>query len=146
MQAERLARGEPIEIVRTQREMVNLDVQITAAEISATADILKETGFFDDYQLGSDSPGSDGTVPADSETSETVASEDPQPTIKQRAALALQDTREVFYGGATGGGKSDWPLMEALEYVDILGYSGILLRESYANLKPRTGRSHASTG
>ena len=44
MQAERLARGEPIEIVRTQGEMVSLDVQITPAEISATADILKEAG------------------------------------------------------------------------------------------------------
>ena len=52
--------------------MMSLDVQITAAEVTATADILKEAGFFDDYQLGSNSP-----VPADSETSETVASEYP---------------------------------------------------------------------
>ena len=72
MQAERLARGEPIEIVRTQGGMMSLDVQITAAEVTATADILKESGFFDDYQLGSNSP-----VPADSETSETVAAEYP---------------------------------------------------------------------
>ena len=43
-------------------------VQITAA----AADILKEAGFFDDYQLGSNSP-----VPADSETFETVATEAP---------------------------------------------------------------------
>ena len=57
MQAERLARGEPIEIVHTQGEMVSLDVQITAAEISATAGILKEAGFFDDYQLGSNAAG-----------------------------------------------------------------------------------------
>ena len=62
----------PIEIVHTQGEMVSLDVQITAAEISATAGILKEAGFFDDYQLGSNSP-----VPADSETSETVATTNP---------------------------------------------------------------------
>ena len=40
----------------------------------------------------------------------------------------------MFYGGAAGGGKSDWLLMEALEYVDVPSYSGILFRESFANL------------
>lgn len=39
-----------------------------------------------------------------------------RPTPKQRAAMCLNHIRELFYGGALGGGKSDWLLMEALQY------------------------------
>lgn len=55
------------------------------------------------------------------------------PTPKQ-AAFMLLDTREAFYGGAAGGGKSDALLMCALQYVDTPGYSAILFRKSYADL------------
>lgn len=55
------------------------------------------------------------------------------PTPKQ-AAFMLLDSREAFYGGAAGGGKSDALLMSALQYVDIQGYSAILFRKSYADL------------
>ncbi len=51
------------------------------------------------------------------------------PTPKQRAALLLNDM-ELFYGGAAGGGKSSWLLMAALQYVDIPGYSALILRAS----------------
>ena len=41
------------------------------------------------------------------------------PFPKQLAALMLADSREVFFGGAAGGGKSDWLLMEALRFADM---------------------------
>lgn len=57
-----------------------------------------------------------------------------RPFPKQEAALWLSDVPEVFYGGAAGGGKSDWLLMAALQYVDTPGYSALLLRRSYEDL------------
>ena len=56
------------------------------------------------------------------------------PTPKQRAFLLMNDTREVLYGGAAGGGKSIAQLMGALQFVDIPGYSAILFRRTYADL------------
>lgn len=53
--------------------------------------------------------------------------------------------REVLYGGAAGGGKSDWLLMAALQYVDVPGYSAIIFRTTYAALALPGGlipRSH----
>jgi len=41
---------------------------------------------------------------------------------------------EVLYGGAAGGGKSDAILMAALEYVDIPGYSALILRRDFQRL------------
>lgn len=56
-----------------------------------------------------------------------------EPSEKQSAFLLL-DCREAFYGGAAGGGKSDALLMSALQYFDIPGYSGILLRRTFREL------------
>lgn len=56
------------------------------------------------------------------------------PTPKQRAFLLMNDTKELLYGGAAGGGKSIAQLMGALQYVDIPGYSAILFRKTYADL------------
>lgn len=40
----------------------------------------------------------------------------------------------MFYGGAAGGGKSDWLLMGALEYVDVPDYAAIIFRRSFTDL------------
>lgn len=55
------------------------------------------------------------------------------PTPIQRAFLLLGD-REVFFGGAVGGGKSDALLMAALQYVDVPGYAAILFRRTFQDL------------
>ena len=55
------------------------------------------------------------------------------PTPKQAEFLACQ-AKEVFYGGAAGGGKSDALLMAALAYVDVPGYAALLLRRTFADL------------
>lgn len=41
---------------------------------------------------------------------------------------------EIFYGGAAGGGKSDWLLMGALQYVDQPDYAAIIFRRTYMQL------------
>ena len=56
------------------------------------------------------------------------------PSERQELFLGLSDTREVFYGGAAGGGKSSCLLMAALEHVNTAGYSALLLRRTYADL------------
>jgi predicted phage terminase large subunit-like protein len=56
------------------------------------------------------------------------------PTPKQIVFLLSNHIREVFYGGAAGGGKSDVMLMAALQFVDVPGYSAIIFRKTYADL------------
>lgn len=71
-----------------------------------------------------------------------------KPTPKQ-AAFLLLNQREAFYGGAARGGKSDALLMGAAQYVDIPGYSALLLRRTSPQLTRADGlipRSHAWFG
>lgn len=56
------------------------------------------------------------------------------PTGKQLAFCMLDTYREVGYGGAAGGGKSDALLMAALQYVDVPGYAALILRKTFADL------------
>ena len=57
-----------------------------------------------------------------------------KPTSKQFEFLFYADVLEGFYGGAAGGGKSDALLMAALQFVDIPGYSALILRRTFADL------------
>lgn len=50
---------------------------------------------------------------------------------------------EALYGGAAGGGKSEALLAEALRYVHVPGYDGLILRRTYTELeKSLIPRSH----
>lgn len=60
------------------------------------------------------------------------------PTEKQSAFLLLP-VKEAFYGGAAGGGKSIALLMGGLQYLDVPGYSGILIRRSSKDLRQPGG-------
>lgn len=52
----------------------------------------------------------------------------------KQAAFLLAREREAFFGGAAGPGKSDALLAGALQYVDVPGYSALILRRTYADL------------
>ncbi len=66
-----------------------------------------------------------------------------RPTAAQRAALAC-GAYELLYGGAAGGGKSDYLLMAPLRWVHLAASRAILFRRSFPELE-RTliARSHA---
>lgn len=55
------------------------------------------------------------------------------PTEKQRQALEIKG-KELFFGGAAGGGKSDYLLAAALEYADQEGYAALILRRTLQDL------------
>jgi predicted phage terminase large subunit-like protein len=56
-----------------------------------------------------------------------------RPTARQ-ALFLTSPTLEVLYGGAGGGGKSDALLAAAAQYVEVPGYSALLLRRTYQDL------------
>lgn len=57
-----------------------------------------------------------------------------KPHKKQLAAMLI-DKKELLFGGAAGGGKSDWLLMSALQFVDVPYYSAIIFRKTLSDLK-----------
>jgi len=57
-----------------------------------------------------------------------------RPHLLQKVFLACREDQEVFFGGAAGGGKSDALLMGALQFMNIPGYSALILRRTYAQL------------
>lgn len=56
-----------------------------------------------------------------------------KPTEKQLEALN-HPAKEILYGGAGGGGKTSWLLMGALQYVNVPGYSALIIGKSYKDL------------
>jgi phage terminase large subunit-like protein len=67
-----------------------------------------------------------------------------RPHPKQALFLLHDDVREIMYGGAGGGGKTDALLMGALQYVDVPGYAALILMPTYADLcLPKAGISRA---
>lgn len=56
------------------------------------------------------------------------------PFAKQMAFLMLPHL-EALYGGSAGGAKSDCLLMLALQYVDVPGYAGLIIRRNITDLK-----------
>ena len=57
-----------------------------------------------------------------------------EPTPKQAAALALYGIPDLFYGGAAGGGKSEYLLMAASQFADHGDSHALLLRKTYQDL------------
>ena len=47
---------------------------------------------------------------------------------------AYQDTPDVCYGGAAGGGKTDYLLMAASQYCDYPDYNALIIRKTYQDL------------
>lgn len=64
-----------------------------------------------------------------------IAKHPGRPSPRQALALLLQNERELCFGGAVGGGKSDFLLMDALRYVDVDGYAALIVRRTYAQLE-----------
>jgi len=60
------------------------------------------------------------------------------PTPKQAAFMCLPHL-EALFGGAAGGGKSVALLAAALMYVDVPGYSALILRRSYRSFEQHGG-------
>lgn len=60
-----------------------------------------------------------------------------KPTAKQKTALILlQDgIKELLFGGALGGGKSDFLLMCCLQNMDVPGYASAIFRKQLTDLK-----------
>jgi hypothetical protein len=66
--------------------------------------------------------------------------QDHKPHPKQVEFLLATDQKtekpyeEILFGGSGGPGKSDALLMSALQYVEVPGYAGLIIRKTYSDL------------
>jgi predicted phage terminase large subunit-like protein len=67
-----------------------------------------------------------------------------EPTAKQQLGLCLDNVKEIFWGGAAGGGKSWFLLASCLQYVDVPGYSALIIRKNYPDLTQPGGLIYLS--
>lgn len=58
----------------------------------------------------------------------------PRTRTARQTAFLLHDDLELFYGGSAGGAKSWALLMGALQYVDVPGYSAMIMRNRLTDL------------
>jgi hypothetical protein len=65
------------------------------------------------------------------------------PNAKQHKALALRSVRELFYGGARGGGKTDFLIVDFLNGLNEWGehWNGIFFRKTYSQLEEPVKRA-----
>ena len=58
----------------------------------------------------------------------------PESPTPMQSELLAYDREEVFFGGQAGGGKSSGLLLSFLKFVHVPGYSGLIVRKSFADL------------
>lgn len=58
----------------------------------------------------------------------------PEVPLPQQYKFLALDTFEALYGGALGGGKSSALLMSACQYLDVPGFSALIMRKTYPDL------------
>jgi predicted phage terminase large subunit-like protein len=62
-----------------------------------------------------------------------------RPNPGPQEAFHASPSYEVFYGGAAGGGKTESLVLEALRFVHVPGYSAIIFRRTYPELRQARG-------